>query len=261
MTLMEIALRELKMDVVRKLYELGADLEPPGRDLAATAAVKGNIEGLQFLADHGVDLSGDSGLWGLRAAIIAGNIEMLDFFLEQGASPWDVESARPDALSLAINSSSFGDMARRLMDLGFELQDVHVYEVARTANPAMVSILLEEGYDLENLALDQRQLKLESHEIFRIRESQGEAAFPDLFVEGETFMDAVINSEFTDVTFLQYLETQGLYANQAQLERVREFAGQFGTRVVYHEDSVIKSEPYYPHAAEVAEYIAQQLNQ
>lgn len=261
MTLMEIALRELKMDVVRKLYELGADLEPPGRDLIAATAMNGNIEGLQFLADHGVDLSGDSGLWGLRAAIIAGNIEMLDFFLEQGVSPWDIKSSKSDALSLAINSRSFGKMARRLMEEGFELRDVHVYEVARTANPAMVSILLEEGYDLENLALDQRQLKLESHEIFRIRESQGEAAFPDLFVEGETFMDAVINSEFTDVTFLQYLETQGLYANQAQLERLRELAEQYGTQVVHFENGVAKSEPYYPYAAEVAEYIAQQLNQ
>lgn len=261
MTLIEIALKRSYMEGVRALYELGADLTPPGRNIVRIVCSAGNLEGLKFLHDHGVDITGEYGISGLRSAIRHDYLDIIDYFMELGLSPEVAEGSSRDVLSMSITPKTFGETTRRLMELGYELEDKHVYEIAGTANPVLVEILLENGFDLGSIRMDQRQIRLYLDKIFQYYESQGIDLIPDSIFEGETFMDAVINSRNTDVAFLQYLETKGLYANQTQLERVRYFSENYSEQVILLGGKGGAYGIHYPHAAKVAEYIAQQLGE
>ena len=262
-TLMEIALQRSQMEAVRELYELGADLTPPDRNYISLVCFAGNFKGLEFLCDHGVEISEQTGTRELYKAIAGDRSAIMKYLMELGFSPKDVEEHYPtatDLLSSSLGNQSSGEAARRLMELGYELHDRHVYKIANSGNPALIDFLLENGVDIAHMELDQYQLKLQSNPLYPYLESKGLEPFPRFFGEGDSFMDAVINSNSTDVAFMQYLEEKGLYADQTQLERVRRLAENYSKPVTILKLNAEREVTlYYPHAAEVAEYIAQQL--
>ncbi|PIE75057.1 MAG: hypothetical protein CSA18_01940 [Deltaproteobacteria bacterium] len=209
MTLIEIAIRqEGLMDIVRKLYNLGANLTPPGRNLVQIVCSSGNLEGLRFLQEHGVEITDDVGRKGLLSAIISDNINIMNYLVEtMGINPSAAKNNNFDALSSSINIKTGGRSFRRLIELGFEIKDNHIYQIARSGNMELVDILLENDIDIKNIKIDQHRLTLQNPVLKNLADN-GLYPWPDLVMEGDSFMDAVINSDETDIAFLKWAGTK-----------------------------------------------------
>lgn len=124
----------------------------------------------------------------------------------------------------------------------------------------LVDLLLGNDVDLKNIKIDQRHQKLQNPVLKNFADNEL-YPWPYLVMESDSFMDAVINSDETDVAFLKYLEKKGLEPNQTQLELIGKIAEKYGTRTTLFEfNENNKLTIHYPYAAEVRDYMESKLN-
>lgn len=105
------------MEIVSKLYNLGANLTRLGRNLVHIVCSAGNLEGLCFLNEHGVEITDDSGKQGLLSAIISDNINIMNYLVENmGINPPAAKNNNFYAPSPSINTRTGGRASRRLIE-------------------------------------------------------------------------------------------------------------------------------------------------